>query len=98
MKQFKENFKPVEVELINLDGESFIIKSNFLKSEQSNEVQKLMRDESKTLVERCLESMVIYFGKDVKFYKQFSMEMLTDVALYMNELKSDKKKLEKSGV
>jgi hypothetical protein len=91
MKQFKENFEPIELELINKAGESFVIKSKFLTSAEANEVQKIMRDESVTLIDRCLKSMVIWFGENAEFYNQFSIELLTDVAKHMRDIKTKKK-------
>jgi hypothetical protein len=91
MKQFKENYQPIEIELTNKDEESFIIKSKFLTSTENRAIEEILKDESKTWTDRCLDVMVIWFGNTKEFYEQFSMNLLSDIALYMKDIQTKKK-------
>ena len=88
MKQFKENFKPIEIELVDIDGNAHELKTVFLPSEKVKEIEQITDAyiaAEKGHTEFIHKTMSIRFGKKETFWGKFSNDLLKDVVLYLKE-------------
>lgn len=91
MKRFSDKHEPIEVELESKAGEVFPLCSKFISLEVQDEMEEILRDSSKTEASKVIEIMIIAFGKDSTFWKQFSANTLQGVSEYIQD--ENKKKL-----
>lgn len=93
MKQFKENFKPEKIELIDNDGKSHVLNTLFLPSSKIKEIEKITEkylSEEKGHVDFIFSVLKIMLGKDEVYWKKFSLDLLGDVVKYLRNV--DEKK------
>lgn len=83
MKIFREKYTPEDIEINNLAGEKFVLKSKFLSSKQTRDVEKMMANDDMFNIDKIHKMMIMMFGKDTEFWAQFSMDLLADISKYM---------------
>jgi hypothetical protein len=94
MKLFEDNYKPIEITVKNFKGKEFVLNSLFQTSENALKVENLMADETAKNTDKIIKMMIVLFGENDSFWKQFSIEMLAEIAEYVRE--EGKKKEEKT--
>jgi plasmid maintenance system antidote protein VapI len=92
MKQFKENFTPIEIEITDIEGVQHKILSRFVKSSEVNKLESIVNNKSLLETDKAFEVLECAFGKDRKFWGKFSMDLLLEVANYVQEEKTKPKK------
>jgi hypothetical protein len=99
-KYYKDVYDPFEAEVEDIEGKIHNLKSIKLTLVALGEMEKIIEDhtiKSKTsdgievisyrdIAGMVNKQMVLFFGKDEKFYKQFSMDILNEILM---DLKSD---------
>jgi hypothetical protein len=90
LKTFTEKFKPIEIELVNIKGESFILESKFISSEEYKALELINNDENIINTDKVHQMCTILLGKDPQFWSQFSLDLLTQAGVYLRG--SQKKK------
>jgi hypothetical protein len=94
VKQFVENFTPIEIEVKNIKQESFVIKTIFMDSSTVEEVENMMKpkyDKEGKIIEEAANTSLVFkmlektFGKGEEFFKQFSFNLLGDIIKYVAE-------------
>jgi len=90
-KYFKDIYKPITVEIENIKGETFKLESRFKTLEDTRNIEIMLQDPKRLESDKLIEIMIALFGKDEIFYRQFSVEILTEVSKYMRD--ESKKKL-----
>ena len=85
MKEFRENFKPIEIKLINIEGKEFVLKSSFFTARKLRKIEEIVKDKAKTETQKAIMIMIEHFGNKEKFYDQFSPGLIIDVALFLAE-------------
>lgn len=96
---FREKFKPIEIEVENMKGKPFKLKTQFCTSGQMGEMEKILATDEKkekneegeieikkiTGSERIHKILSIKFGEKESFWSQFSQELLNEIMLYVQE-------------
>ena len=93
MKIFEENYKPIEISVKNIEGKEFNLKSLFQTAKETRKVEEIMKDENMFNTDKILSMMTFLFGNNEDFYKQFSLDLLSKVAEFIQE--ENKKKQDK---
>lgn len=96
VKIFKEVFQSEEFQFVNVSGETISVftkfistgdQQKFLKTGQEYR-DKIKAGENVDPYEMVFQSMVLRFGKDKEFWKQFSDDLLKEVSeFFENEAK-----------
>ena len=100
MKCYDDMFEPFEVLIKNVEGEEFELKTRFMSSETYNKILELskdFKDDPTKAVDLIFETLHLLFGKEKKFFKQFSLGLLETlshdaISSMKNKTKSIKKK------
>lgn len=101
MKTFKDAFIPEEFKIENNKGEEFIVKTQFISSSKSKELEVLSRklipefddngrlinkfDKDETSIDVIHNIMIARCGQDKKFWSQFSTDLLSSIAISFSE-------------
>lgn len=83
---FEENYKAEEITIKTIEGKEYVLKSRFLPSKEVKAIEEIGFKKNITETEKAHKIMVKLFGKDEKFYSQFSIELLTRLAEYMRDI------------
>jgi hypothetical protein len=94
MKIFEEKYAPIEITVKNIQDKEFILKTLFQTSEMTDKVELLLQDGKITNTDKIHQMMILMFGKDKNFWKQFSIDLLSQIADFIRE--EGKKKEEKT--
>jgi hypothetical protein len=90
LKTFKENFTPIEITVINLEGEEFVLKSNFMNASIIKAIEKINNDENILFTDKIFQMCKLIFGKDEAFFEQFSVSLLAEASKYVQEKQKKK--------
>jgi hypothetical protein len=89
---FEDKYEPIKIELKNRKGEVFEVETLFLTSEQERAIELIMKDPNiETMTDKSYKVLEIKFGKKAQFWKQFSNDLILDVANYIRD--QNKKKI-----
>jgi hypothetical protein len=94
MKIFEEKYAPIEITVKNIQDKEFILKTLFQTSEMTDKVELLLQDGKITNTDKIHQMMILMFGKDKNFWKQFSIDLLSQIADFIRE--EGKKKEDKT--
>jgi hypothetical protein len=94
IKIFEDNFTPLIVKVKTVEGEEFEITSRFMTARELSDVELIgyekIEPKSKEVWKRTengkvCKMMTRYFGKDIVFWEQFSLNLLHSLIDYVNE-------------
>ena len=83
MKIFKDNYKPIELQVVNRNGETIMLKSRFITQKEWLELFDPAK-QSKKYTYNCIFMATVFGGKPAD-YENYSAELLTEVITYYNE-------------
>jgi hypothetical protein len=87
MRVFEEKYDPIEYTIKNKEGQAFVIQSRQFTLgdlEEIEQMTKQLNDQKIDNTEYLWKTLQKVFGKDEKFWKQFSMRLineLTEIAI-----------------
>jgi hypothetical protein len=86
-KTFEDNYNPIEIDIKNNKGELFELKSNMITLDEIDKISDIEKDKElkKNPALQVIRIMQIVFGKDEKFWKQFSVNLLTKLSVHTTE-------------
>ena len=84
-KLFKESFIPISIEVENIKGEKFTLKTQFNDVSDTKKVESMIRNIDILQTEKIIEIMTTVFGETPEFFEQFSIQLLTDISKYIAE-------------
>lgn len=85
MKRFKEEFKPIEIEVEDINGTVRELKSTMMTIPKIRRINTVLDDTSIDTCGKICNQMSIIFGGEPKTYEDFSLTMLSEVLQYYNE-------------
>jgi hypothetical protein len=94
MRVFEDNYKPIEFMVKNIEDKEFLFTSIFQSSESTRQLESILKNMDSLKTDQVLKTMVLWFGKNEKFYQQFSLELLTKIMQALPE--EQKKNVEKT--
>ena len=91
MNIFEENYEPIQITLKNKEGKEFVLNSQLRTSGDIKKASDIIKDKTKDNITQLYEMMSIMFPKPLEFWSQFSPDLLSRVAEYINEEENKKK-------
>lgn len=85
MRTFTDNFEPIEIEIVDKNGDKKVIKTKFMTSSQAREIENLRRDRKQNQVDIIYSIMGLMFDMDQKDCEKYSLQLLSEIIIWTSE-------------
>jgi len=82
VEQFREDFTPIEIELVDSTGKKDVKKSTFMSSRAWRNTMLFLNDDKKDALEKNMLFMATVFGGSPGDYEKYSGRLLSKVIEY----------------
>lgn len=80
MKRYnRDNYKPFEAEIFDINGETYIIRSTPMTTRLAQKEKKIHDDKELNESDRLVKLSTLYFGKDEEFWNNVEVALITDI-------------------
>lgn len=85
MKVITAKIKPVEIEMVDIQGNKKIYRSEYLPLSKSERLVDLSFEQGKNPYAQLCEQMAVIFGGTPDDYKCYDLDMINEAITYFNE-------------